>query len=96
MHAHHSTLGHLQADQMIVALQHLDKDGKEAVLRIIMTAAKHAYWVRDAIQDAITQQLQEQRDLDAWIEQEATLDAARHGDPYAMSKFGDAAFSTTQ
>ena len=71
MHANHSTTSNgLQADQMIIALQHLDDDGKEAVLSIIMTAARHAAWIRDAIQEAITKQLSEQRSLDAWIEEE--------------------------
>jgi len=35
-----------------------------------LTAARHAAWIRDAIQEAITKQLSEQRSLDAWIEEE--------------------------
>lgn len=99
MQAHHSTVAaSLPVDQMIIALQHLDADGKEAVMSIIMTAAKRAYWIRDAIQDAVAQQLQEQRELDAWTEraaaQDLALEAARHADPYANSKAGDAAYWT--
>lgn len=80
MHAQHSTTpASLPADQIILALQHLDSDGKEAILSIIMTAAKHASWVKDAIQEAITQQLSEQRSLDAWIEEEE----GKHSNMYA-------------
>lgn len=96
MQAHNSTSDRMPADQMIIALQRLDHDGKEAVMSIIMTAAKRAYWIRDTIQDAITQQIQEQREEEAWIEREAAIDLARHGDPYAGSKTGDAAYWTQQ
>lgn len=90
MHAQHITCPTgIPADQMIVALQRLDDDGKEAILSIIMTAARRAYWIRDAIQEAVAQQVAEQRDLDAWIEREAEKDLARHADSYGMSKVGD-------
>lgn len=77
---------------MILALQRLDQDGKEAVLQIIMATTKRVYWLHDAIQKAITQQLQDQKAMDAWIEREASIDAARHGDPYACSKTGDSTY----
>ena len=95
MHAQHSTApSSLPADQMIIALQHLGADGKEAVTSIIMSAAERATWIRDALQAAIMQQITEQRDMDAWIEREAAADLARRADPYACSKQGDASYWT--
>lgn len=80
MRAQHSTApASIPADQIILALQRLDADGKEAVLSIIMTAAKHARWIRKAIQEAVAQQLSEQRSLDAWIEEEEE----KHSNMYA-------------
>ena len=97
MYAQHSTgLTGIPADQIILALQRLDADGQDGIARIIIAACRRVGWVRDALQDAIDQQIAEQRDLDDWIDREAALDLARHSDPYAGSKAGDSSYWTTQ
>lgn len=92
MHTQYSAAGQLPADQFIIALQRLDAETQEAIQRNVMRYVARSQDWRMRIEAAARQHIEEQHDMDAWIEREAALDLARHGDPVACSKTGDSAY----